>query len=62
MIVDLMRNDLSRVCDPSTVGVDRLLEVETYPTVHQLVSEVSGRLMPAPRSAGCSMPRSPPGA
>lgn len=46
MIVDLVRNDLSRVCVTGSVEVPRLLEVEEHPGLVHLVSEVGGTLVP----------------
>ena len=44
MIVDLVRNDLSRVCQVGTVVVDELCGIYSYPNVHQMISTVSGEL------------------
>jgi para-aminobenzoate synthetase/4-amino-4-deoxychorismate lyase len=44
MIVDLLRNDLGRVADNGSVVVDRLFDIEDYPTVWQMVSEISARV------------------
>jgi para-aminobenzoate synthetase/4-amino-4-deoxychorismate lyase len=46
MIVDLMRNDLSRVAEPGSVRVERPFAVETYPTLHTMVTTVRAQLKP----------------
>ncbi|WP_075851614.1 aminodeoxychorismate synthase component I [Rhizobium hainanense] len=46
MIVDLLRNDISRITQVGTLNVPKLFEIETYPTLHQMVSHVQAKLLP----------------
>ena len=61
MIVDLMRNDLSRVCEPGSVEVPALLRAEAHPGVWHLVSEVTGSLAPGLRDSDLIRAAFPPG-
>jgi para-aminobenzoate synthetase len=60
-IVDLLRNDLGRVCEVGTMSAPELMRVETYETVHQLVSSVRGRLREEVGVAACVRACFPPG-
>jgi para-aminobenzoate synthetase component I len=46
MVVDMVRNDLTKICNPASVQVDELFGVYSYPQVHQMISTVSGTLLP----------------
>ena len=46
MIVDLLRNDMARVCQPGSVKVPGLFKVETHTTLHQMISLIKGQLRP----------------
>jgi para-aminobenzoate synthetase component 1 len=61
MIVDLMRNDISRVCQANTVKVDELCSLKSFETVHHLVSKITGRLQEKLKAMDVLKATFPPG-
>jgi para-aminobenzoate synthetase len=61
MITDLARNDLSRFARPGTLATTRVCAIESYPTVHQMVSTVTARLQPGVPRADALAAAFPPG-
>lgn len=61
MIVDLVRHDLSQCAEADSVRVDRLFEIESFATVHQLVSTVHAQLRPDRTAVDCVRAAFPPG-
>jgi len=61
MIVDLMRNDLARVCTPGTVKTPELFRLASFANVHHLVSRVEGRLAPGRDAVDLLRAAFPPG-
>jgi anthranilate synthase component 1/para-aminobenzoate synthetase len=61
MITDLARNDLSRVAVPGTLATERVCAIESYPTVHQMVSTVTAQLEPGIARAEAVAAAFPPG-
>ncbi len=61
MITDLILNDLSRTCALQTVHVSKLMEIETFATVHHMVSTIRGKLSPQSDPIDCFRSCFPPG-
>ena len=61
MITDLLRNDLNRVCSIGSVDTPKLMEVETFKSVHQLVSTISGKILPELKAVDLFKATFPPG-